>query len=186
MPIRRGSRPSGARLAGPPIGALMTDTLITDAWQAAHRRMDRVLKLFFIIDVFGIFIGVIYHDAWLTIVCLVASLSAGMTAMSERESFFVVNTTEDEEFTNEKELIEAYVFARKFAEASNLLAATMFAVGFVIGAPLLSNLLVALSAWFAGLFGLPLLYAARNNKARDAEGFTASGDDLATPTGFAV
>jgi len=42
---------------------------------------------------------------------------------------FVVNTTEDEEFTNEKELIEAYVFARKFAEASNLLAATMFAVG---------------------------------------------------------
>jgi TctA family transporter len=62
----------------------------------------------------------------------------------------------------------------------------MFAVGFVIGAPLLSNLLVALSAWFAGLFGLPLLYAARNNKARDAEGFTASGDDLATPTGFAV
>jgi uncharacterized membrane protein len=50
----------------------------------------------------------------------------------------------------------------------------------------LSNLLVALSAWFAGLFGLPLLYAARNNKARDAEGFTASGDDLATPTGFAV
>jgi predicted Co/Zn/Cd cation transporter (cation efflux family) len=164
----------------------MSDTLITDAWQAAHRRMDRVLKLFFIIDVFGIFIGVIYHDAWLTIVCLVASLSAGMTAMSERESFFVVNTTEDEEFTNEKELIEAYVFARKFAEASNLLAATMFAVGFVIGAPLLSNLLVALSAWFAGLFGLPLLYAARNNKARDAEGFTASGDDLATPTGFAV
>jgi len=34
-----------------------------------------------------------------------------------------------------------------------------------------------------GSFGLPLLYAARNNKARDAEGFTASGDDLATPTG---
>jgi len=164
----------------------MTDTLITDAWQAAHRRMDRVLKLFFIIDVFGIFIGVIYHDAWLTIVCLVAALSAGMIAMSERESFFVVNTTEDEEFTNEKELIEAYVFARKFAEASNLLAATMLAVGFVIGTPWWSNLLVALLAWFAGLFGLPLLCAARNNKARDAEGFTASGDDLATPTGFAA
>ena len=186
MSLRRGSRPSGARSAGPPIGAQMTDTLITDAWQAAHRRMDRVLRLLFIIDVFGIFIGVIYHDAWLTIVCLVAALSAGMTAMSERESFFVDNTTEDEEFTNEKELIEAYVFARKFAEASNLLAATMLAVGFVIGTPWWSNLLVALSAWFVGLFGLPLLCAARNNKAREAEGFTASGDDLATPTGFAA
>jgi hypothetical protein len=164
----------------------MTDTLITDAWQAAHRRMDRVLKLLFIIDVFGTFIGVIYLDAWLTIVCLVAALSAGMIAVSECETFFVVNTTEDEEFTNEKELIEAYVFARKFAEASNLLAATVLAVGFVIGNPWWSNLLVALLAWFAGLFGLPLLYAARNKKARDAEGFTASGDDLATPTGFAV
>ncbi len=160
--------------------------------------MDRVLKLFFTIDVVGTFIGVIYHDAWLTIVCLVAALSAGMIAMSERESFLVVNTTEDDEFTNEKELVEAYVFARKFAEASNLLAATMLAVGFVIGTPWWSNLLVALSAWFVGLFGLPLLCAARNNRACDAdgdaggsvqivaEGFTASRDDLATPTGFAL
>ena len=95
----------------------MTDTLITNAWRAAHRRMDRILKLFFIIDVFGTFIGVIYHDAWFTIVWLVAALSAGMIAMSERESFFAVNMTEDDELTNEKELIEAYVFARKFVEA---------------------------------------------------------------------
>ncbi len=146
---------------------------------------------------FGTFIGVIYHDAWFTIVCLVAALSAGMIATSERESFFVVNTTEDDEFTNEKELIEAYVFARKFAEASNLLAATMLAVGFVIGNPWWSNLLVAVSAWFLGLFGLPLLCAARNNRACDADGdagdpvqivangYTASGDDLAAPAGFA-
>ncbi len=175
----------------------MTDTLITNAWRTNHRRLDRILKLFFIVDVFGTFIGVIYHDAWFTIVCLVAALSAGMIATSERESFFVVNTTEDDEFTNEKELIEAYVFARKFAEASNLLAATMLAVGFVIGNPWWSNLLVAVSAWFLGLFGLPLLCAARNNRACDADGdagdpvqivangYTASGDDLAAPAGFA-
>ena len=173
----------------------MTDTLITNAWRAAHRRMDRILKLFFIIDVFGTFIGVIYHDAWFTIVWLVAALSAGVIAMSERESLFSVHTTEDDEFTNEKELIEAYVFARKFAEASNLLAATMLAVGFVIGIPWWSDLLVALSTWFVVLFGLPLLCAARNNRACDAdedaggigaEDFTASNDDLATPTGFAL
>ena len=45
------------------IGVPMTDTLIANAWRAAHRRMDRILKLFFIIGVFGTFIGVIYHDA---------------------------------------------------------------------------------------------------------------------------
>ena len=154
--------------------------------------MDRILKLFFIVDVFGTFIGVIYHDAWFTIVCLVAALSAGMIATSERERFVVVNTTEDDEFTNEKELIEAYVFARKFAEASNLLAATMLAVGFVIGDPWWSNLLAALSAWFLGLFGLPLLCAARNNRACDAggsvqidaKGYAASGDDFAAPAGL--
>ena len=65
----------------------MTDTLIANAWRAAHRRMDRILKLFFIIGVFGTFIGVIYHDAWFTIVCLVAAFSAGIIVMSERESF---------------------------------------------------------------------------------------------------
>ena len=175
----------------------MTDTLMTSAWRAAHRRLDRILKLFFIIGVFGTFIGVIYHDAWFTIVCLAAALSVGMIVMSRRKSVFV-SPTEDEEFTNEKELIEAYVFAREFAEASNLLAATMLAVGFVIGNPWWSNLLVAVCAWFVGLFGLPLLCAARNNRACDAdgdasrsvkivaEGFTASGDGLAPPTGLAV
>ncbi len=189
---------SGARLAGPPTGALMTNTLMTETWWAAHRRMDRVLKFFFIVDVFGTFIGVIHHDAWFTIVWLAAALSAGLIATSKRESFFVVNAPEDDEFTNEKELTEAYVFARKFAEASNLLAATMLAVGFVLGNPWWSNLLVAVLAWFVGLFGIPLLCAARNNRACDADGaaggsvqivakgFTASGDDLATPTGFAL
>jgi hypothetical protein len=188
---------SGARLAGPPVGALMTDTPITNAWRATHRRLDRILKLFLIVDVFGTFIGVIDHDAWFTIVWLVAAFNAGMIAMSERESFVVVNTTEDDEFFNEKELIEAYMCARKFAQASNLLAATMLAVGFVIGNPWWSNLLVALSAWFVSLFVLPLLCATRNNRACDADGnaggsvqiakgFTASDDDLATPTGFAL
>jgi hypothetical protein len=188
---------AGARLAGPPVGALMTDTPITNAWRVTHRRLDRILKLFLIVDVFGTFIGVVDHDAWFTIVWLVAAFNAGMIAMSERESFVVVNTTEDDEFSNEKELIEAYMCARKFAEASNLLAATMLAVGFVIGNPWWSNLLVALSAWFVSLFALPLLCAARNNRACDADGaaggsvqiakgFTASGDDLAKPTGFAL
>jgi hypothetical protein len=170
----------------------MTDTLMTSAWRAAHRRLNRILKVFFIIDVFGTFIGVVYHDAWFTIVCLVGAFSAGMIAMSKRESVFV-SPTEDDEFTNEKELIEAYVFAREFAEASNLLAATMLAIGFVIGNPWWSNLLVAVSAWFIGLFGLPLLCAARNNRARDADGdasgsakITASDDGLATPTGLAL
>ena len=165
---------------------------MTSAWRAAHRRLNRILKVFFIIDVFGTFIGVVYHDAWFTIVCLVGAFSAGMIAMSKRESVFV-SPTEDDEFTNEKELIEAYVFAREFAEASNLLAATMLAIGFVIGNPWWSNLLVAVSAWFIGLFGLPLLCAARNNRARDADGeasgsvkITASDDGLATPTGLAL
>jgi len=154
--------------------------------------LNRILKVFFIIDVFGTFIGVVYHDAWFTIVCLVGAFSAGVIAMSKRESVFV-SPTEDDEFTNEKELIEAYVFAREFAEASNLLAATMLAIGFVIGNPWWSNLLVAVSAWFIGLFGLPLLCAARNNRARDADGdasgsakITASDDGLATPTGLAL
>ena len=179
------------------MGALMTDTLTNSAWRAADRRLDRILKLVFIIDVFGTFIGVIYHDAWLTIVCLVAALSASMTAMSRRESVFA-SKTEDDEFTDERELAEAYVFARKFVEASNLLAATMLAVGFVIGTPWWSNLLVAVCAWFAGLFGLPLLCGARSNSARDAEGnasnsvkivaegFSASDDGLAAPTGLAL
>lgn len=167
----------------------MTDTPITNAWRAAHRRMDRVLILFLVIDVFGVFIGLVYHDAWFTIVWLIAAVSAGMIAASERGNYFVSTMTEDDEFFNEKELIEAYVFARKLADASNLLAATMLSVGFVTGNPWWSSLLLALSAWFVGLFGLPLLYAARNNSARDAEtagGLTASGDDLATPTGFAL
>jgi hypothetical protein len=165
---------------------------MTSAWRAAHRRLNRILKVFFIIDVFGTFIGLVYHDAWFTIVCLVGAFSAGVIAMSKRESVFV-SPTEDDEFTNEKELIEAYVFAREFAEASNLLAATMLAIGFVIGNPWWSNLLVAVSAWFIGLFGLPLLCAARNNRARDADGdasgsakITASDDGLATPTGLAL
>ncbi len=185
---------SGARLAGPPIDAPMTDTLITNAWRTNHRRLDRILKLFFIVDVFGTFIGVIYHDGWFTIVWLVAALSAGAIATSERVSFVVVNTPEDDEFTNEKERIEAYVFAHKFAEGSNLLAATVLAVGFVLGCPWWSNLLVALLAWFVGLFGIPLLCAFRNNRACDAvggaggsvqivaKGFVASDGDL--DTGF--
>ena len=89
MQTRRRLQTSGARLAGPPIGALMTDTLMTNAWRATHRRLDRILKLFFIVDVFGTFIGVIDHDAWFTIVCLVAALSVGMIAMSRRESVVV-------------------------------------------------------------------------------------------------
>jgi TctA family transporter len=176
----------------------MTDTLMTETWWAAHRRMDCVLKFFFIVDVFGTFIGVTYHDRWFSIVWIVAALSAGAIATSERESFVVVNTPEDDEFTNEKELTEAYVFARKLAKASNLLAATLLAVGFVIGNPWWSNLLVALSAWFVGLFGIPLLCASRSNRACDADrdpggsvqivakGFAASDGDLATPTGFAL
>jgi TctA family transporter len=176
----------------------MTDNLMTETWWAAHCRLDRVLKFLFIVDVFGTFIGVIYHDGWFTIVWLVAALSAGLIATSKRESFFVVNTPEDDEFANEKEHAEAYVFARKFVEASNLLAATVLAAGFVLGNPWWSNLLVALLAWFVGLFAIPLLCAARNNDACDADGdaggsvqivakgFTASGDDLSTPTGFAL
>ena len=168
----------------------MTDTPTTNAWRAAHRRMDRVLILFFIIDVFGVFIGLIYHDAWFTIVWLIAAVSAGMIAASERGSYFVSTMTEDDEFFNEKELIEAYIFARKLADASNLLAATTLSVGFVIGNPWWSNFLVALSAWFAGLFGLPLPMPPerieRATPRRPAGDFTASGDDLATPTGFAL
>ena len=167
--------PDRLQLAVPRIGVPMTDTLIANAWRAAHRRMDRILKLFFIIGVFGTFIGVIYHDAWVTIVWLVAAFSAGIIVMPERESLFTVNMTEDDELTNEKGLIEAYVFARKFVEASNLLAATMLAVGFVIGNPWWSNLLVALSTWFVVLFGLPLLCAARNNRACDADGDAGGG-----------
>lgn len=175
----------------------MTDSVITNAWRGAHHRLDCVLKLFFIIGVCGTFVGVVYHDAWFTIICLVAALSAGMIVGSEHESLFVVNASEDEEFTNEKELVEAYVFARKSAAASNLLAATLLAVGFVIGDPWWSNLLVAVSAWFLGLFGLPLLYAAQNNRAVDpdkeaggsaqiaAKDYAASGGDLAAPAGFA-
>jgi hypothetical protein len=171
---------------------------MTDAWWAARRRIDRVLKFFFVIDVFGAFIGIIYHDAWLTIAWLIAALSAGVIATSERESFVVDSIAEDDELTNEKERTEAYVFARKFAEASNLLAATVLAVEFVLGGPWWSNLLVALLAWFVGLFGIPLLCASRNNRTCDADrdaggsvqivgkGFTASGGDLATPTGFAL
>lgn len=189
---------SGARLAGSPTGAVMTDTWMTDTWWAAHRRLDRVLRFFFIVDVFGTFVGVIYHDAWFTIVWLVAALSAGVIATSERESFVVDRMAEDDEFTDEKERAEAYVFAREFAETSNLLAVTALAVGFVLGSPWWSNLLVAVLAWFVGLLGIPLLCASRCDRAYDADGdaggsvqivgkgFAPSGDDLATPTGFAL
>jgi hypothetical protein len=173
---------SGGRLAGPPAGTLMTDT-----WWEAHRRVVRILKFLFVVDMFGTFIGVINHDGWFTIIWLVAGLIAGMIGTSERESFVVVCTPEDDEFTDEKELAEAYAFARKFAEASNLLAATMLAIGFVLGGPWWSNLLVAILAWLVGLFGIPLLCASRNNRVCDAvrgaggsvqivgKGFAASG-----------
>jgi len=155
---------SSGMLAGRPAGTLMTDT-----WSEAHHHLDRVLNFLLVVDVVGTFAGIMHHDGWVTTIWLVAGLIAGVIETSVNQSVIAFRAPEDDEFANEKELVEAYAFARKFAEASNLLAATTLAVGFVLGNPWWSNLLVALSAWFVGLFGIPLLCASRNNRACDAD-----------------
>ena len=63
----------------------------------------------------------------------------------------VTDTTEDDEFVSEKELGEAQKFAREFLRTSNLLAATMLTVGFALGLPCWSNLLMATLLWIAAI-----------------------------------
>jgi len=94
------------------------------------------------------------------------------------QSVTAIRPPEDDEFANEKELAEAYAFAHKFMEASNLLAATALAVGFIVGNPWWSNLLVAIFAWLIGLFGIPALCAPRNNSECDAERGSCDGGEV--------
>jgi hypothetical protein len=128
---------------------------MTDTWSEAHHHLDRVLTFLLVVDVVGAFVGVIRHDGWFTTVWLVAGLIAGVIETPVNQSVTAIRPPEDDEFANEKELAEAYAFARKFMEASNLLAATALAVGFILGNPWWSNLLVAIFAWLIGLFGIP-------------------------------
>ena len=164
---------SSGMLAGRPAGNLMTDT-----WSEAHHHLDRVLTFLLVVDVVGAFVGVIRHDGWFTTVWLVAGLIAGVIETPVNQSVTAIRPPEDDEFANEKELAEAYAFARKFMEASNLLAATALAVGFILGNPWWSNLLVAIFAWLIGLFGIPPLCAPRNNSECDAERGSCDGGEV--------
>ena len=148
---------------------------MTDTWSEAHRRLDRVLTFLLVVDVVGAFVGVIRHDGWFTTVWLVAGLIAGVIETSANQSIIAFRPPEDDEFANEKELVEAYAFAREFVEASNLFGATALAVGFILGNPWWSNLLVAIFAWLIGLFGIPPLCAPRNNSECGAERGSCDG-----------
>ena len=121
---------STGMLSGRPAGTLMTDT-----WSEADHHLDRVLTFLLVVDMVGTFAGVIHHDGWFTTIWLVAGLIAGVIETSANQSIIAFRPPEDDDFANEKELAEAYAFARKFVEASNLLAATALAVGFVLGNP---------------------------------------------------
>ena len=105
---------------------------MTDTWSEAHHHLDRVLTFLLVVDVVGTFAGIMHHDGWFTTIWLVGGLITGVIETSVNRSVIAFRAPEDDEFANEKELVEAYAFARKFAEASNLLAATTLAVGFVL------------------------------------------------------
>ena len=68
----------------------------------------------------GTFAGVIHHDGWFTTIWLVAGLIAGVIETSANQSIIAFRPPEDDDFANEKELAEAYAFARKFVEARAL------------------------------------------------------------------
>ena len=113
---------SSGMLAGRP-----ADNLMTDTWSEAHHHLDRVLTFLLVVDVVGTFAGIMHHDGWFTTIWLVGGLITGVIGTSVNRSVIAFRAPEDDEFANEKELVEAYAFARKFAEASILLAATELA-----------------------------------------------------------
>jgi len=155
---------SGGGLAAPPAGAPMTDT-----WSEARHHLERGLKLFVVVDVAGTVFGIIHNDWWLASIWLVAGCLAGVIGTPVNQRIVVADTTEDDEFVSEKELGEAQKFAREFLEFSNLLAATMLTVGFALGLPWWSSLLMATLLWIASLFGIPVLCAPGNKEERGVE-----------------
>ena len=142
---------------------------MTDAWSEARHHLERGLKLFIVVDVAGIAFGIIQNDWWLASIWLAAGCLAGVIGTSVNQRIVAAGTTEDDEFVSEKEFAEAQIFAREFLEFSNLLAATMLTVGFALGLPWWSNLLIAALLWIASLFGIPVLCAPGNKEERDVE-----------------
>jgi uncharacterized ion transporter superfamily protein YfcC len=140
---------------------------MTDTWFEARHHLERGLKLFFVVDVAGTVFGIIHNDWWLASIWLVAGCLSGVIGTYQR--IVVAGATEDDEFVSEKEFTEAQIFAHEFLEFSNLLAATTLTVGFALGLPWWSNLLVAALFWIASLLGIPVLCVPGNKEERDVE-----------------
>ena len=140
-----------------PVGVPMTDT-----WSEAHHHLDGGLKFFVVVNAAGTVFGMLYDDWLLASICLIAGCLAGVIGTSVNRSVVVTGPGEDDEFANETEVAEAHAFAHEFLEFSNLLAATTLTVGFALGLPWWSSLLVATLSWFVSLFGIPLLCAPGN------------------------
>ena len=149
---------------------------MTDTWSEALHHLDRGLKIFLAADVAGTIFSIIHNDWWLASTWLVAGCLSGVIRTSVDQRTVVGGPTEDEEFVNEREFAEAQMFARKFLEFSSLLAATMLTVGFALGLPWWSNLLMATLFWIVSLFGIPVLCAPGNEQERDAK---SGSEDLA-------
>ena len=120
-------------------------------YSEAHRRLDNVLKIFFVVCVAGIVIGILNYDWWFATVWLIAGFINGIIGASVRQSAANFSTPEDNEFA------DARVFAGNSLNFTNLLAATVVATGFALRQPWWGVVLAGAATWFASMFGIALL-----------------------------
>jgi hypothetical protein len=138
-------------------------TPMTTTYSEAQHRLDRVLRFFVVVDVAGICIAAINYAWWFAAVWFAAGCVTDVIRTSASQNVAAASTSEDDEFINENEHVEACAFACKLLRLSNLFAVITLATGFLLGNPWWGALLAATAAWFIGLFAILLLCAPRQN-----------------------
>jgi len=136
---------------------------MTATYLEARQRLDRVLRLFLVVDVAGIVIAAVNYAWWFAAVWFAAGCVTDVIRTSASRDIADASPPDDDEFANENERAEASAFASKFLGLSNLLALTTLATGFLLGNPWWGALLAATVAWLIGLFGIALLCAPQQN-----------------------
>ena len=149
-------------------------------YSEAHRRLNRVLEIFFVGCAAGALIGIFRDDRWVATVWLAAGFATAIIRASVSRSAVTVSVPEKNEFADElaskgdrlalNERVDERAFEGKFLKFTTVLAATVLACGLVLGNPWWGNLLAAAVTWFASMFGIALLCAPRKNSEGEVVG----------------
>jgi hypothetical protein len=122
-----------------------------------------VLRFFVVVEVAGICIAAINYAWWFAAIWFTSGCVTDVIRTSASQNVAAASTSEDDEFINENERVEACAFASKSLRLSNLLAVSILATGILLGNPWWSTLLAATSAWFMSLFAIVLFCGPEQN-----------------------